>query len=107
MGISFASAQTFQVEPAARRVAVLDVEGLPKLLDWCVLTRRDTQLSAAQRLLRGFVLERGLRFAACRVRCGVRASCGRLRLKPKRVTADGQDRRWHQGGMAVLHLLAD
>lgn len=67
MGISFASAQTFQVELAAGRVAVLDVEGMPKLLDWCVLTRRDTPLSAAQRLLRGFVLEQGAGFAACSV----------------------------------------
>ena len=52
---------------AAGRVAVLDVEGLPKLLDWCVLTRRDTPLSAAQRLLRGFVLDQGAAFAACRL----------------------------------------
>jgi DNA-binding transcriptional LysR family regulator len=67
MGISFASAQTFQVELAAGRVAVLDVEGMPKMLDWCVLTRRDTPLSAAQRLLRSFVLEQGAEFAACPV----------------------------------------
>ena len=61
------SAQTFQVELAAGRVAVLDVEGMHKMLDWCVLTHRDTPLSAAQRLLRGFVLEQGAGFAACRV----------------------------------------
>lgn len=65
MGISFTSAQTFQVELASGRIAVLDLEGMPKLLDWCVLTRRDTPLSATQRLLREFVTAQGAGFAAC------------------------------------------
>ncbi len=65
MGISFASAHTFQVELAAGRIAVLDVVGMPKQLDWCVLTRRDTPLSGSQRLLRNHVLAEGAEAAAC------------------------------------------
>lgn len=65
MGISFASAHTFQSELAAGRLTVLDVQDTPKLLDWCVLTRRDTPLSATQRLLRDHVLEHGAKAAQC------------------------------------------
>ncbi len=65
MGISFVSAHTVQTELATGRIARLDVEGMPKYLDWCVLTRRDTPLSAGQRLFRAFTIERGAEFAAC------------------------------------------
>jgi DNA-binding transcriptional LysR family regulator len=65
MGISFVSAHTVQTELATGRIVRLDVDDMPKYLDWCVLTRRDTPLSAGQRLLRGFVLERGAGFAGC------------------------------------------
>ncbi|MBI5255517.1 MAG: LysR family transcriptional regulator [Burkholderiales bacterium] len=65
MGISFASAHTFQSELAAGRIVVLDVQDMPKQLDWCVLTRRDTPLSATQRLLRDHVLAHGAQAAAC------------------------------------------
>lgn len=65
MGVSLASAHTFQSELAAGRIAVLHVRDTPKLLDWCVLTRRDTPLSATQRLLREFVLAYGATAAAC------------------------------------------
>jgi DNA-binding transcriptional LysR family regulator len=63
MGISFVSAHTVQTELATGRVLALDVGDMPKYLDWCVLTRRDTPLSAGQRLLKAFVLERGAAFA--------------------------------------------
>lgn len=65
MGISFASAHTFQSELAAGRLTVLDLQDTPKLLDWCVLTRRDTPLSATQRQLRDHVLAHGAAAAAC------------------------------------------
>lgn len=65
MGISFASAHTFQSELAAGRLIVLDLQDTPKLLDWCVLTRRDTPLSATQRLLRDHVLAQGAAASAC------------------------------------------
>ncbi len=67
MGISFASAHTFQSELAAGRLVVLDVLETPKQLDWCVLTRRDTPLSATQRLLRDHILAHGTQAAACRL----------------------------------------
>ncbi|MBP6900603.1 MAG: LysR family transcriptional regulator [Burkholderiaceae bacterium] len=67
MGISFASAHTFQSELAAGRLVVLDVQDMPKQLDWCVLTRRDTPLSATQRLMRDHILAHGAQAAACRL----------------------------------------
>ncbi len=67
MGISFASAHTFQSELAAGRLVVLDVQDTPKQLDWCVLTRRDTPLSTTQRLMRDHVLAGGALAAACRL----------------------------------------
>jgi len=70
MGISFASAHTFQSELAAGRLVVLDVQEMPKQLDWCVLTRRDTPLSGSQRLLRDHVLAHGTQAAACQLGTG-------------------------------------
>lgn len=67
MGISFASAHTFQNELTAGRIVVLDVQETPKQLDWCLLTRRDTPLSATQRLLHDHVLAHGAQAAACRL----------------------------------------
>jgi len=65
MGLSFVSAHTVQTELATGRILRLDMADMPKYLDWCVLTRRDTPLSAGQRLLREFVLAQGAAFAAC------------------------------------------
>jgi DNA-binding transcriptional LysR family regulator len=65
MGISFVSAHTIQTELATGRIAMLAVEGMPKFLDWCLLTRRDTPLSAGQQLFRSFVMEHGAAHATC------------------------------------------
>jgi DNA-binding transcriptional LysR family regulator len=65
MGISFVSAHTIQTELASGRIALLAVEGMPKFLDWCLLTRRDTPLTAGQRLFRSYVLDHGGSYAAC------------------------------------------
>ena len=65
MGVSFLSAHTFQTELAARRIAVLDIEGMPKLLDWCLLHRRDTVLSGVNAQFREFVLAEGALLAEC------------------------------------------
>lgn len=70
MGISFVSAHTVQTELATGRIQSLDVVDMPKYLDWCVLTRRDTPLSAGQRLLKAFVLERGAAHATCDLGAG-------------------------------------
>ncbi|ACB34481.1 transcriptional regulator, LysR family [Leptothrix cholodnii SP-6] len=67
MGISFLSAHTFQVELGAGLMAVLDVQGMPKLIDWCFVQRRDTLLTGANAAFRQFVFEEGATLAACRV----------------------------------------
>lgn len=66
MGISFLSAHAFQVEAEAGRMGVLDVVDMPKMLDWCVLHRRDSPLTGVNEAFRAFVLERGASLVACR-----------------------------------------
>lgn len=70
LGVSFVSAHTVQSELAAQRIAVLDVDGMPKWLDWCVLTRRDTPLSLSQQRLREHILATGAEAAACHLGLG-------------------------------------
>lgn len=67
MGITFMSAHACQVELEAGRMVVLDVDGMPKMLDWCLLHRRDTALSGMSAAFREFVLAEGPRLTACRV----------------------------------------
>ncbi|ARN19588.1 LysR family transcriptional regulator [Piscinibacter gummiphilus] len=67
LGISFLSAHVFQLELQMGKLAVLDVIGLPKWLDWCVLTRREAEEPAARRALQDFILAEGARIAECRV----------------------------------------
>ncbi len=66
MGISFLSAHTFQVELEAGRMALLDVRGMPKHIDWCFVQRRDTQLGGVNAAFRQFVIDEGALYAACR-----------------------------------------
>jgi LysR family transcriptional regulator, low CO2-responsive transcriptional regulator len=68
LGISFMSAHAVQVELGAQRLVVLDVEGMPKWLDWCLLQRRDSQLGGLAPAFREFVLARGIELTACRYR---------------------------------------
>jgi DNA-binding transcriptional LysR family regulator len=67
MGISFLSAHVFQLELEAGKMAVLDVAGLPKWLDWCVLSRREQAVPAIRQAFREFVLTEGMHHASCRV----------------------------------------
>jgi DNA-binding transcriptional LysR family regulator len=67
MGISFLSAHTFQVEIEAGKLAVLHMEEMPKMLDWCLLHRRDTNLVGVNSAFRSFVLEHGMRLVQCRM----------------------------------------
>ena len=67
MGISFLSAHTFQVEIEAGKLAVLHMEDMPKMLDWCLLHRRDTNLVGVNSAFRSFVLEHGMRLVQCRM----------------------------------------
>jgi DNA-binding transcriptional LysR family regulator len=65
MGISFMSAHAVQVELQAQRLALLDVVGMPKWLDWCLLDRREPQTSPLVNAFRDFVLREGQAHAAC------------------------------------------
>jgi len=67
MGISFLSAHTFQIELEAGRMAVLRLDDMPKMLDWCLLHRRDSLLSGVNGAFREFVLENGAQLAQCRM----------------------------------------
>ena len=64
-GIAFLSAHVFQHELESGKLSVLDVEGMPKWLDWCVLTRREQAVPAIRQAFREFVLAEGARYAAC------------------------------------------
>lgn len=65
MGISFLSAHTFQVELQTGLMTVLDVVGLPKLIDWCFVQRRDTILSGVTAAFRAFVIADGAQWITC------------------------------------------
>ena len=67
MGISFLSAHTFQIELEAGRLAALNLEGMPKMLDWCLLHRRDSALSGIYGAFRAFVMQQGSALAQCRI----------------------------------------
>ncbi len=67
MGISFLSAHTFQIELEAGKLAVLDMEDMPKMLDWCLLHRRDSTLVGLNGAFREFVLVNGSDLAKCRI----------------------------------------
>jgi DNA-binding transcriptional LysR family regulator len=64
MGISFMSAHAVQVELVARRMAIIDVAGMPKWLDWCLLSRRDTHNSPLVASFKEYVLSEGASHAA-------------------------------------------
>jgi LysR family transcriptional regulator, low CO2-responsive transcriptional regulator len=66
MGLTFMSAHVFQTELAAGLVSILDLQGMPKELDWCVLHRRDSVLSGVTASFREFVIERGAALIACK-----------------------------------------
>lgn len=65
MGVSFLSAHTFQIELEARRLVVLKLEGMPKMVDWCLLHRRDSFLSGVNAAFKTFVLQHGNVWAQC------------------------------------------
>lgn len=66
MGVSFLSAHTFQTELEAGKLTVLDMEDMPKMLDWCLLHRRDSSLMGVSGAFRNFVLTQGPGLVQCR-----------------------------------------
>lgn len=67
MGISFLSAHTFQVEFEAGKLAVLQMDDMPKMLDWCLLHRRDSSLNGVDQAFREFVLTEGAALVQCKM----------------------------------------
>lgn len=67
MGISFLSAHSFQNEIQADKLAVLDMQNMPKMLDWCLLQRRDSNLTGINMAFRQFVLEHGATHTQCQI----------------------------------------
>lgn len=67
MGISLLSAHTFQTELMSGQLVVLDLVGMPKMLDWCFLHRRGSLLSGANEAFRQLVLTRGAELAKCHI----------------------------------------
>jgi len=65
MGLTFMSAHAVQVELQSGMMAILDLEGMPKLLDWCLMHRRNTQLSGVNALFHEFVRHEGARLIEC------------------------------------------
>ena len=62
LGIALISAHTIAAEIAERRLVVLDVEGLPIIRQWFVLSGAERPLSAAARSFRDFAQRRGADF---------------------------------------------
>jgi hypothetical protein len=46
-------------------LAVLHMENMPKMLDWCLLHRRDSSLSGVNQAFREFVLTSGQELVRC------------------------------------------
>jgi DNA-binding transcriptional LysR family regulator len=59
MGLGFLSAHTLSRELHAGALAILDVRGLPLMLNWYVVHRRGKQLPAVARAFRQFLLDEG------------------------------------------------
>ena len=61
MGVSFMSAHTVSRELRAGSLAVLDVQGLPLMLNWYVVQRRQKRLPPVAQAFRQFLLSDGAR----------------------------------------------
>jgi LysR family transcriptional regulator, low CO2-responsive transcriptional regulator len=59
MGLGFLSAHTLSRELHAGALAILEVRGLPLMLNWYVVHRRGKQLPAVARAFRQFLLDEG------------------------------------------------
>ena len=65
MGVSFMSGHAVELEVQAGRMAVLQVEGMPTRLDWCLLRRRGQELGDVPAAFRDYVLTEGARLISC------------------------------------------
>lgn len=68
LGLTLIVAHAVQVELQARQLAILDVAGMPRSQDWCLLYRTQAELTPVQRTFREILLTEGERLTACRTR---------------------------------------
>jgi len=61
MGVSFLSAHTVSRELRAGSLAVLDVQGFPRMLNWYVVQRRNKRLPPVAQAFKQFLLDEGAR----------------------------------------------
>ena len=61
MGVSFLSLHTVGLEIAAKRLAVLRVDGTPVMRDWYVIHREKKRLSPVAQSFKAYLVERGAR----------------------------------------------
>lgn len=66
LGIAFLSAHVFQLELQVGALKILDVVDMPKWLDWCVLTRRESVVPAVRQAFRDFLLAEGANYVKCK-----------------------------------------
>ncbi len=66
LGISLLSAHSFQIEFVAGHLAILDLTGMPMMMDWYLLHSREKQPCGVHAAFRRFLLDEGaLRIQAC------------------------------------------
>lgn len=66
LGISLLSAHAFKIELEAGHMAILDLTGMPMMMDWYLLHRREKMLSGVHAAFRRFLLDEGAtRIHAC------------------------------------------
>jgi LysR family transcriptional regulator, low CO2-responsive transcriptional regulator len=61
MGVSFLSLHTTGVELATKQLAVLGVDGMPVMRDWCVIHRARKRLSPAATAFKDYLVTEGAR----------------------------------------------
>ena len=62
LGIAFLSAHTIELEVQTRRLAVLDVVGLPAMRSWYAVHLSDRRLTLAARALHAFLVTEGVSY---------------------------------------------
>jgi DNA-binding transcriptional LysR family regulator len=59
MGVSFLSAHTISMELQVGKLAVLDIEGFPVMLNWFVVHRNNKRLPPVALAFKQFLVEEG------------------------------------------------
>ncbi|MDB5897238.1 MAG: LysR family transcriptional regulator [Ramlibacter sp.] len=79
MGVGFLSAHTISRELHARSIAVLDVQGFPRMLNWYVVHRQTKRLPPVAQAFKAFLLSEGAGLIESALNAGTGAGRGRRR----------------------------